>query len=58
MGLFPGAIDEELRVKALAHQASLHVDLAGQNRIDAAFGNILLQVFKRIARAHCKKSRA
>ncbi|MCY1302811.1 hypothetical protein D9M70_524920 [compost metagenome] len=49
MRFLPGAVDEELRVEALAHQPALHVDLAGENRIDAPGGDVFLQLIKRIA---------
>jgi len=39
MSFLVSAVDEEIGVKTLAHQASLHVDLDGQHRVDAAGGN-------------------
>jgi hypothetical protein len=46
VGLFPAAVDEELRVKAFAHQAALHVDAGRNNGVDLAGFHGLLQVFK------------
>lgn len=46
MGFLISAIDEILRMKALAHQPALHVDLDCENRIDAAFRDILFQLFE------------
>ena len=43
MGLVIGAVDEVARVEALAHQAALHVDDTGQNRVDRTFLNGLFQ---------------
>ncbi|MCY1452335.1 hypothetical protein D9M71_692470 [compost metagenome] len=40
------AVDEELHLEALADQAALHVDHAGQHRIDLAGSGSTLELFE------------
>lgn len=46
MGLLIAALDEIFRLEALAHEAALHVDLAGEHGVDAPLGDIGLQLFE------------
>ncbi len=45
MGFVNGAVKKEFGLKTLTHQTALHVDLAGQYRIDTALLNSLCQLF-------------
>ncbi len=56
MRLMPGTVDEILRVEALTHEPSLHVDLYGQNRINPALSNVRLQGLEIVSGAHQKLS--
>jgi hypothetical protein len=54
VGLLIGALDEELRVKPLAHQSALHIDLNGQHGVDRAMGDVLLEIVESVWCAHEK----
>ena len=43
MGFLPRVLEKELGVKALAHQPALHVDLGGDDGVDLAGRDRLLQ---------------
>ena len=56
MGLGPGAVEEELGLEALAHQAALHVHLRRDHGVDVAGRDGFLQVFKRQGARHFRSS--